>query len=349
MKAKSIEWAERKLAIDALKAGELVAFPTETVYGLGAISSSEEAFKKLVAAKKRPPEKPFTLMCSSIGQAVQYGEIDVGTVGVMQKFMPGEITLLLKARENLPHWLTLGSPFIGVRVPNDENVLAMIEEVGAPLLVPSANISGEAPAVTGDQVMEALGEECRVIVQGKCISEKPSTIVKVEDGKISLVREGPIAFEEILRVYEDTVLSVSLGSDHGGLDYKNKIAAHLLDRGFLVHDFGTCSPASCDYPEFAIAAANAVSKGNADLGILVCTSGEGISIAANKVKGIRCGIGYSDEVTQKCREHNNANMVAFGQKYMDLDDVLRRVDIFVSEKFSPLEKHHRRVKLIDSI
>ena len=349
MKAKIIDWTDIKVAVDSLKNGELVCFPTETVFGIAANSNSEEAFEKLQIAKKRPADKPFTLMCSSIGQAVQYAEIDVGTVGVMQQFMPGAITMLLKPRKGLPHRLTLDSPLIGVRVPADDNVLALIEAVGSPLLVPSANISGEDPALDEEQAMSYFEDSCSYVIRGKCKGEKPSTIVAVEDGQIVLVREGPVPFEIIKTVYDSSLISVALGSDHGGLDYKNKIAAHLLERGFLVNDFGTASPESCDYPIFGQAAANAVSRGMANLGVLICTSGEGISIAANKVNGIRCAIGYDDVVTQKSREHNNANMIAFGQKYMAEEDVLRRVDIFVSEKFSILEKHRRRVKQIDSI
>ena len=88
--------------------------------------------------------------------------------------------------------------------------------------------------------------------------------------------------------------------------------------------------------------------GRAEKGILVCTSGEGIMMAANKVPSIRCGIGYDDRVSAKCVEHNNANMISFGQSYMALEDVVRRVDIFLCETFSPNPRHHRRVAEIES-
>ncbi|MDY6430044.1 MAG: RpiB/LacA/LacB family sugar-phosphate isomerase [Bacilli bacterium] len=141
-------------------------------------------------------------------------------------------------------------------------------------------------------------------------------------------------------------LTISLGSDHGGFKYKEAIKEHLLSLGAKVLDEGCYDEQSCDYPIFAKKAANDVSTNKADFGILVCTSGEGISIAANKVSGIRCGIGYNDVVTAKLREHNNANMISFGQAYMKLEDVLRRVDIFLTTSFSTEEKHIRRVKQI---
>lgn len=347
MNTQIVQWSEKKKIAVALRNRELVCFPTETVYGIGAISSSHEAFEKLVAAKKRPPEKPFTLMCASIGQAVKYAEVDVGTVALMKKFMPGPITLLLKARKGLDPWLTLGSPIIGVRVPDYDELLELIEEIGEPLLVPSANISGQQPAENCQEAFEAFNGVCEFVVDGKTSSRIPSTIVKIENGTIELVRQGQVPFEEMKSTYETASMTISLGSDHGGFLQKETIKNHLEEKGFKVLDFGTNSLASCDYPAFGKAAAKAVVDGKSDLGVVVCTSGEGISIAANKVPGVRCGIGYDDDVAQKMREHNNANVIAFGAKYMKDEDVLRRVDIFMAEKFSKLEKHHRRVAVIE--
>lgn len=141
------------------------------------------------------------------------------------------------------------------------------------------------------------------------------------------------------------MLKIAVGSDHGGLDYKNEIANYLKSKGYEVFDVGTNSHDSCNYPVFGFAAANLVASGECDYGVIVCTSGEGISIAANKVKGIRCGIGYNDEVTKLMRQHNDCNMIAFGQKFMDLSDVLRRVDIFLSTPFEG-GRHAVRVDMI---
>lgn len=141
-------------------------------------------------------------------------------------------------------------------------------------------------------------------------------------------------------------MKIALGSDHGGLAYKTSIIHHLLKEGYDVIDCGTFSEESCDYPLFAFAAAEKVAKKEADYGILVCTTGEGIMIAANKVRGIRCSLGYNDEVTVLSRQHNNANMIAFGQKFMNEEDVLRRVDLFLTTSFDG-GRHMRRVNEID--
>ena len=139
---------------------------------------------------------------------------------------------------------------------------------------------------------------------------------------------------------------VSLGADHGGYLLKEEIKKHLLNKGIDVIDVGTYSLDSCHYPIFGEAAAKLVSEKKADFGILVCTSGEGIMMAANKVKGIRCGIGYNDEVAALMRQHNNANMIAFGAKFMKQEDVIRRIDIFLKTEFEG-GRHQIRVDLIE--
>ena len=344
---KVLYWKNVDEAATLLQKGEVVCFPTETVYGMGAISSSEEAFNKLVAIKRRPADKPFTLMCSSIGEAVKYCEVDVRSIAVMKRFLPGEITVIVPARKDLPKWITLGTPWIGIRVPNSPEVLDLIEKVGVPLLVPSANRSGEPTSTTFEETYSVFKDEAAAIVKGKCESKLASTIVKMDPVLgISLIREGPVPFTEIKGVYESGSMSVSLASDHGAFALKNDIRIYLQGKGINVLDEGTDSKNSCDYPIFAAKAARDVADGRADLGVVCCTSGEGVCIVANKIKGIRCGVGYDDDCAAKLREHNNANIISFGAKYMNKVDVLRRIDIFLSATFSPLEKHHRRVQEI---
>ena len=186
------------------------------------------------------------------------------------------------------------------------------------------------------------------IIDGECRSNTPSTIVDLSvKGSPKLIREGPIKFDEIVEVYNQKAPSIALGCDHGAFALKEHIKSHLAEMGFDCLDEGTHSASSCDYPIFAKKVGDDVADGKAELGIVCCTSGEGVCIAANKVKGIRCGIGYDDVVTGKVREHNDGNVISFGAAYMKEEDVLRRVDIFLTEKFSSLQKHHRRVDEIE--
>ena len=140
-------------------------------------------------------------------------------------------------------------------------------------------------------------------------------------------------------------MKIAVGSDHGGLEYKNAIKEHLEKQGHVVLDVGTYTNDSCHYPIFGEAVARKVASKECDFGVVVCTSGEGLAIAANKVNGVRCGIAYNDDVARLMRQHNDANVIAFGQNFMNLEDVLRRVDIFLSTEFEG-GRHQTRVDLI---
>lgn len=143
-------------------------------------------------------------------------------------------------------------------------------------------------------------------------------------------------------------MRIAVGSDHGGLEYKNAIKEHLEKQGHQVTDVGTYSKDSCHYPLFGAEVARKVASKECDYGVVVCTSGEGISMAANKIKGVRCGIAYNDDVARLMRQHNNANVISFGQAFMSLEDVLRRIDIFLSTEFEG-GRHQTRVDLISKL
>lgn len=349
METKIVDWSEKKAVAEALRRGKVVLFPTETVYGIACIASSEAAYEALRDAKGRPEAKPFTLMCADIGSVVMRCHVNKGISKVMKEFMPGEITLLLKGREGISKTIDLGTGIVGVRIPNSRDVIELIEEVGEPLLVSSANMSGQKPALNFEEAEATFSSRVSYIVKGNCVSQVPSTIVDLSGDTPKLIRQGSIDFKKIEGVYQNVTKSIAIGSDHGGFLYKEEIKRHLQQGGYDVLDCGCPSTSSVDYPIYGRAVAEHVVRGDAELGIVVCTSGEGISMAANKVKGARCGIAYDDVATAKMREHNNANVISFGQKYMKLEDVLRRVDIFLSVPFSLEEKHHRRVREVDEI
>lgn len=141
-------------------------------------------------------------------------------------------------------------------------------------------------------------------------------------------------------------MKLSIGSDHAGFKYKEEVKKYLESKGHKVFDVGTNSLDSCDYPIFGRAAAQKVADKEVDFGILICSSGEGIMMSANKIKGVRCGLAYNDDVARLIRQHNNANMIAFGASFMALEDVLRRIDIFLQTEFEG-GRHERRVNEIE--
>jgi len=143
-------------------------------------------------------------------------------------------------------------------------------------------------------------------------------------------------------------MRIAIGCDHGALEMKNALISRLEGQGYQVQDFGTCTKDSCDYTDFAAAAAKAVAAGDCDRGIVLCTTGIGVSITANKVKGIRCAL-LSDTVSARMtREHNDTNMMALGAGIIGEKLAFEIVDIWLGTEFSGKERHQRRIdKIMD--
>lgn len=141
-------------------------------------------------------------------------------------------------------------------------------------------------------------------------------------------------------------MKIVLASDHGGYDLKEEIKKHLTEKGYEIEDIGTHSKESVDYPKYGREAAEIVASGKADKGIICCGTGIGISLAANKVKGIRCAV-VSDTFSAKMsRAHNNANMLSLGGRVVGTGLALEIVDIWLSTEFEG-GRHERRVSQIE--
>lgn len=140
---------------------------------------------------------------------------------------------------------------------------------------------------------------------------------------------------------------IALGSDHGGFGLKQEIIKHLEERGLEYKDYGTYSEASCDYPEFAKAVAHAVADGECEKGILICGTGIGISITANKVHGIRAALCHDCFSAEATRLHNDANILAMGARVVGPGHALKIVDTFLDTPFSNDERHIRRISQIE--
>ena len=142
---------------------------------------------------------------------------------------------------------------------------------------------------------------------------------------------------------------IAVGCDHGGFDLKNAVLKHLDEKNIAYEDFGTFSNESVDYPVYAEKVANAVVSGGYELGLLFCGTGIGISIAANKIKGVRaacCSDNFSVEMT---RLHNNANILCLGGRVVTPEKGIELVDLFLSTPFSGDERHQRRIDLITAL
>ncbi|MCQ2776170.1 MAG: threonylcarbamoyl-AMP synthase [Bacilli bacterium] len=191
---------DTKLIKKALENHGVISFPTETVMGLGVFYDDFEAYNKLNKVKNRPEDKPYTLMLGDAKSIAKYAYIDERSQKIINAFMPGSITVLLKSKDNVPGYVTHNTGIIGVRVPALSDICEMINEVGKPLLVPSANKSGEKPAMNSDEVKAIFKDELDYIVEGKCVGGIPSTLVDLTKEDIKIIREGPISKSMILEV-----------------------------------------------------------------------------------------------------------------------------------------------------
>lgn len=140
---------------------------------------------------------------------------------------------------------------------------------------------------------------------------------------------------------------IGVGCDHGGYELKQKILAHLRERGLAYRDFGCHSTASVDYPAYGKAVARAVAAGECETGILICSTGIGISIAANKVPGIRCALCADCFSARATRQHNDANILALGALVTGTGLALEIVDVFLNTAFSEEDRHCRRIAQLE--
>ena len=143
-------------------------------------------------------------------------------------------------------------------------------------------------------------------------------------------------------------MKIAIGSDHGGYELKNKLIEYLKEEKYNVNDLGTHSKESCDYPLIGFDVAKAVEDGKADRGILICKTGVGMAIIANKVHGVRAAACYDKEMARSAREHNNCNVIVFAADYSDFKQALDMLKIWLAAE--PLgDRHERRVKQIKEI
>lgn len=140
---------------------------------------------------------------------------------------------------------------------------------------------------------------------------------------------------------------IAIGSDHGGFALKEAVIKHLQERGIEYRDFGCYDEKSVDYPKYARAVAECVAAGEAEKGIVICTTGIGVSIVANKVHGIRCALCSETTTARLTREHNDANVLAMGGGMIGPKIADEIVDVFLDTLFSGLEKHRRRISQIE--
>ena len=188
-------------ASELIKAGGVIAFRTDTFYGLGADPFNLEAVKRIKRLKRREEGKPILIVISDRDQVERFITGRSGFFDTLaDEFWPGPLTLIGKARKKLPDDVTAGTKTIGVRLPDDDNVRALVRACGGALTATSANPSDKAPAKTAEEVERYFGPAIDMIVDGgPALTDRPSTVVSVTGPGAQLIREGVIAWSEIER------------------------------------------------------------------------------------------------------------------------------------------------------
>lgn len=194
---------EDKEAGKIIEDGYVLALPTETVYGVGVRFDDEKAYERLCKAKNRRPDKAIAVMCSTTFPLENYFEIPEGAKRVMDKFLPGPLTCLVKAKESAPYQTHLGTGIAGIRIPAKKELLSFLSSLPFALQVTSANISGEPATAEFSEVYETFKdkEEVKGIIKGTCQSGMPTTVVDLTKEKPIVIRQGDITIDEIEKAF----------------------------------------------------------------------------------------------------------------------------------------------------
>ena len=189
---------ELENTIDVLKNGGIVILPTDTVYGIACEMNNEEAIKKLFKLKVRSDDKPICVLTSSMEKIKKVAYINGQEEKIIKKYMPGALTIILDKKENVSNILTSNLKTIGVRIPNNKILLEILNKLEFPLAVTSANISGKEAAIIIEDFINEFNNKIDIIIDGGMTKIKvASTIVKIENRKIKILRDGAIKKIEI--------------------------------------------------------------------------------------------------------------------------------------------------------
>ncbi len=182
--------------INLLMSGGILAFPTDTVFGLGCIAE-KEAMDKIYEAKGRSFDKPLPMMCDSLDMVKEYAVVNEEAKKIIDRFTPGALTLVMKKKEDTEDYVTNGRDTIAIRIPDDGFILDLIGELKRPLMVTSANISGNGSLLKWEDVLSCMDHKISGIVCEDARGDSASSIIDASGKEIRLLREGPVSMREI--------------------------------------------------------------------------------------------------------------------------------------------------------
>ena len=203
MKTLIYDKTNTKEVAECLLNGGVVSFPTDTVYGIGVVYDNLDALQRLKESKGRPENKPIPMMVGSLKQLNEVAYTNGQINRLTKTFMPGGFTVVLVKKECVSDVITNGFNTIAIRMPDDDFILEVIELVGKPLLVTSANLSGQPTGLHFEDVYNDFNGRIDAIVKGECKGSVSSTIVDATNDILNILRSGPIDENEIVRVWEE--------------------------------------------------------------------------------------------------------------------------------------------------
>ncbi len=183
-------------SMEALRDGELIIYPTDTIYGIGCDMKNSKALEKLNQLKNRPTNKPFSFICNDMSEAAHYARISNAAHRVMKRFLPGPYTFVLPTGSGVPKKMASADRAVGIRIPNHPITLALAKEFGAPIITTSVNVSNEQPLNAIGDLSHMFTSAVAVIIDGGPLDNVPSTIIDFTEDDPKVIREGK-GFEEI--------------------------------------------------------------------------------------------------------------------------------------------------------
>jgi tRNA threonylcarbamoyl adenosine modification protein (Sua5/YciO/YrdC/YwlC family) len=176
--------------VECLKQGGVIAYPTDTIYGLGCDIFNRKGVKRIYQIKQRDQKKPFSFICADLSDVANYAQVSNFAFKIMKRYLPGPYTFVLEATRVVPDLLTTRQKTVGIRIPSNPIALAIVRELGHPLVTTSANVSGEEPLSDPSLLEESIGRMIDVVVDGGIIMGDPSTVISLIDDRIEVLRQG---------------------------------------------------------------------------------------------------------------------------------------------------------------
>jgi ribose 5-phosphate isomerase B len=310
---------------------KIVVLETDTVPGLFTMYDNERGIQKLQKIKKRDDSKPFQVFISDFEQLKILG-VEKNDARLLKKFLPGHFTVIVKTKFDLPFIVKDGK--IGIRYIKNKRLNDLIKKIGKPLAATSADKNGKS---LNNKIIKDIYGKKKIESNAKI----PSTIIEICDNGYKLLRKGKGSIKGL-------DVEFALGSDHAGFELKEEIKKWFSSMKIRYLDVGVFNGNSVDYPDIAHSVAGTVQKKEIAYGILICGTGIGMSISANRFKGVRAALCYCKEYASLARRHNNANLLVLGGGFLDKKELSPILNAFVKTKFEG-GRHLRRIRKIEKI